>query len=66
MSLLRQTLAEYLRVRRNLGAKLHENEAMLSDFVSFADWTRLAPDALQAWRERLAVLAADERGEIIN
>jgi integrase len=37
MSLLRQTLAEYLRVRRNLGAKLHESEAMLSDFVSFAE-----------------------------
>jgi hypothetical protein len=31
-----------------------------------ADWTRLTPEALQAWRERLAVLLADERGEIIN
>ncbi|WP_430645875.1 NAD(+)--rifampin ADP-ribosyltransferase [Agromyces sp. GXS1127] len=31
-----------------------------------ADWTRLAPEALQAWRDRLAELAADERGEIIN
>ena len=30
------------------------------------DWTRLTPEALQAWRERLAELAADERGEIIN
>ena len=29
-------------------------------------WTRLAPDALQAWRARLTALAADERGEIIN
>lgn len=29
-------------------------------------WTRLAPEALQAWRDRLAVLRADERGEIIN
>jgi rifampin ADP-ribosylating transferase len=30
------------------------------------DWTRLAPEALQAWRERLAVILVDERGEIIN
>ncbi|WIB78707.1 NAD(+)--rifampin ADP-ribosyltransferase [Curtobacterium sp. MCPF17_002] len=30
------------------------------------DWPRLSPEALQAWRDRLAVLAADERGAIIN
>ena len=30
------------------------------------DWTRLAPEALQAWRERLAAVLDDERGEIIN
>lgn len=30
------------------------------------DWTRLTPEALQGWRDRLAELAADERGEIIN
>jgi rifampin ADP-ribosylating transferase len=30
------------------------------------DWTRLTPEALQAWRDRLAVLLDDERGEIIN
>ena len=30
------------------------------------DWTRLTPEALQAWRDRLATLLADERGEIIN
>ena len=30
------------------------------------DWTRLTPEALLAWRERLAELSADERGEIIN
>ena len=30
------------------------------------DWTRLEPEALQAWKERLAELRADERGEIIN
>jgi len=32
----------------------------------FHDWTRLTPEALQAWRDRLAVLREDERGEIIN
>ncbi len=30
------------------------------------DWTRLTAPQLQEWRERLAVLAADERGQIIN
>jgi len=30
------------------------------------DWTRLSPEALQVWRERLAALRADERGEVIN
>ncbi|QIG38398.1 NAD(+)--rifampin ADP-ribosyltransferase [Microbacterium sp. 4R-513] len=30
------------------------------------DWTRLTPDALQTWRDRLAALRADERGQIIN
>jgi hypothetical protein len=30
------------------------------------DWTRLTPEALQAWRDRIAAIRADERGEIIN
>ncbi|MFL6099540.1 MAG: NAD(+)--rifampin ADP-ribosyltransferase [Actinomycetales bacterium] len=30
------------------------------------DWPRLTPEALQAWRARLAAIRADERGEIIN
>ncbi|GAA3339217.1 NAD(+)--rifampin ADP-ribosyltransferase [Curtobacterium pusillum] len=30
------------------------------------DWPRLTPEALRAWRDRLAALRADERGEIIN
>lgn len=30
------------------------------------DWTRLTPEALQAWRDRLAVILHEERGEIIN
>jgi hypothetical protein len=29
-------------------------------------WTRLTPEALQAWRERLVVILDQERGEIIN
>jgi rifampin ADP-ribosylating transferase len=31
-----------------------------------SDWTRLSAEELQAWRDRLAVILADERGEIIN
>ena len=30
------------------------------------DWTRLSPEALQAWRDRLAAILTDEGGEIIN
>jgi hypothetical protein len=30
------------------------------------DWTRLTPESLQMWRERLASIRAAERGEIIN
>ena len=30
------------------------------------DWTRLSPEALQAWRDRLAAIRADVRAEIIN
>ncbi len=29
-------------------------------------WTRLTPEALQEWRDRLAAIAAGERGAIIN
>jgi len=31
-----------------------------------ADWTRLTPEALQAWRDRLVAIRAHERGEILN
>ncbi len=31
-----------------------------------AGWTRLAPEALQTWRDRVAVILEDEHGEIIN
>lgn len=30
------------------------------------DWTRLTPEALQVWRDRLAAIQADDRAEIIN
>ncbi|GAC1483196.1 MAG: NAD(+)--rifampin ADP-ribosyltransferase [Pseudarthrobacter sp.] len=30
------------------------------------DWTRLTPEQLQTWRERLSVLLSSERAEIIN
>lgn len=30
------------------------------------DWTRLTPEALEMWRERLATLQSDRRAEIIN
>jgi hypothetical protein len=31
-----------------------------------ADWTRLTAAELQAWRDRLAAILSDERGQIIN
>lgn len=37
--------------------------AVLSEVI---DWTRLTPEALATWRERLAAIRDDERGEIIN
>jgi hypothetical protein len=30
------------------------------------DWVRLSPEALRAWRDRIAALREDERGEILN
>lgn len=44
----------------------YRSTAPLRVLDEVADWTRLAPEALHAWRDRLAELAADERGEIIN
>lgn len=34
--------------------------------AEITDWTRLTPEALQMWRDRLAAIEADGRGEIIN
>jgi hypothetical protein len=44
----------------------YRTSAPLRVVAEVHDWTRLTPEALQTWRDRLAALAADERGEIIN
>lgn len=42
------------------------SSAPLRVVAEVTGWPRLSPEALAAWRERLAVLLADERGEILN
>jgi Rifampin ADP-ribosyl transferase len=44
----------------------YRSSAPLRVVGEITDWTRQTPQALQAWRERLAALRADVRGEIIN
>jgi Rifampin ADP-ribosyl transferase len=44
----------------------YRSSAPLRIVGEVTDWTRLTPEALQAWRERLAAILTDERGEIIN
>ncbi|MDQ0645271.1 hypothetical protein QFZ46_003431 [Microbacterium murale] len=44
----------------------YRSAAPLKVVGEVTDWTRLTPDALQNWRDRLAAIRADERGEIIN
>src|SRR5690349_11150020 len=44
----------------------YRSSAPLRVIDEVTDWTRLTPDALQMWRDRLSALRADERGEIIN
>jgi rifampin ADP-ribosylating transferase len=44
----------------------YRSSAPLRVLREVTDWERLAPEALAAWRERLAALRADERAEIIN
>ena len=44
----------------------YRSSAPLKVVGEVSDWTRLAPEALQAWRDRLAAILEDERGEIIN
>ncbi|XAS73657.1 NAD(+)--rifampin ADP-ribosyltransferase [Micrococcaceae bacterium Sec5.1] len=44
----------------------YRSTAPLRVIGEVTDWTRLEPEALRAWKERLAAILADERGEIIN
>ncbi|MDR6508411.1 NAD(+)--rifampin ADP-ribosyltransferase [Arthrobacter oryzae] len=44
----------------------YRSNAPLRIVGEITGWTRLAPEELQAWKDRLTALLADERGEIIN
>jgi rifampin ADP-ribosylating transferase len=44
----------------------YRSDAPLRIVAEVDDWPRLTPEALQEWRERIAALREDERGEIIN
>jgi hypothetical protein len=44
----------------------YRSSAPLRVVGEVTDWTRLTPEALQAWRDRLSALLTDERGDIIN
>ena len=44
----------------------YRSSAPLKIICEITDWTRLTPEALQMWRERLIALPPDKRGEIIN
>jgi rifampin ADP-ribosylating transferase len=44
----------------------YRSTAPLRIIREVTDWPHLTPRALQAWRERLAAIQADQRAEIIN
>jgi rifampin ADP-ribosylating transferase len=44
----------------------YRSSAPLRVLSEVTEWTRLTPEALQAWRDRLTILLSSERGEIIN
>ncbi len=44
----------------------YRSEAPLRIVREVPDWTRLEPEVLEMWQERIAALRADERAEIIN
>ena len=44
----------------------YRSSAPLRVIGEITDWTRLTPEALQMWRERLIAVPSDKRGEIIN
>lgn len=44
----------------------YRSKAPLRIVAEVHDWTRLTPEALQMWRDRLAAIRTDDRAEIIN
>lgn len=44
----------------------YRSSAPLKIIGEITHWTRLTPEALKVWRERLTALSSDKRGEIIN
>ena len=44
----------------------YRSHAPLRIVSEITDWTRLTPEQLQTWRERLSALLSSSRGEIIN
>jgi hypothetical protein len=44
----------------------YRSSAPLRILGEITEWTRLTPEELQMWRERLSVLLSGEGGEIIN
>jgi rifampin ADP-ribosylating transferase len=44
----------------------YRSRAPLRIIGEITHWTRLTPEALQMWRERLIAVPSNERGEIIN
>jgi rifampin ADP-ribosyltransferase len=44
----------------------YRSSAPLRIVGEITEWTRLTPEQLQTWRERLSVLLSSERGAIIN
>lgn len=44
----------------------YRSSAPLRVVGEVTDWTRLTPEALQAWRDRVTALRADDQAEIIN
>jgi rifampin ADP-ribosylating transferase len=44
----------------------YRSSAPLRIVSEITEWTRLTPEQLQTWRERLSRLLSSERGEIIN
>ncbi|UXN70401.1 NAD(+)--rifampin ADP-ribosyltransferase [Devosia neptuniae] len=44
----------------------YRSSAPLKVIREITEWTRLTPEALQMWRERLIAVPPDKRGEIIN